>query len=231
MPMAWPTGAPTRLGRSRDGLVVGQLADLAAQGAVRVHDALGVGRRARGVADDRRAVGVDVRRAVDRLRAAQVVEAHVPGRVAGDVAHHHDVLEALQAVAHRGQVGQVVALPDTRHDDERPGAALAEDEAELLGPVEVHDRHQRHAEHAAGVEGDGRVDPVGQLEGHHVARPEPERAQARRRRAATPRRPRRPSRGTGSSATKCGSAASGPPGGQSRRNSPSVRSSHAPSAR
>ena len=109
---------------------------------------------------------------------AQVFESDVPRRVVGQVAHDHDVLEAVQPVAHRGQVGQVVALADVRDDHQRPGAALAEDEAQLLGTVEVHDRHQRHPEHGAGVEGDGRVDPVGQLEGHDVARTEPERAQA-----------------------------------------------------
>ena len=109
---------------------------------------------------------------------AQVVEADVPRRVVGEVAHHHDVLEVLQPVAHRSQVGQVVALADARHDHQRPGAALAEDEAQLLGTVEVHDRHQRHPEHGAGVERDGGVDPIGQLEGDDVARSEPERAQA-----------------------------------------------------
>ena len=100
-----------------------------------------------------------------------------PDPVVVDVADHHDLLQAVQPVAHRRQVGQVVALADARHDDQRPGPALAEDEADLLGAVEVHDRHQRHAEHGAGVEGDGRLDPVGQLEGDDVARTEPEGAQ------------------------------------------------------
>ena len=88
------------------------------------------------------------------------------------------VLEVGQAVAHGRQIRQVVTLPDARHHDQCPRPALAQDETDLLGPVEVHDGDEGDPEHGAGVEGDGGLHPVGQLEGDDVARAEPERAQA-----------------------------------------------------
>ena len=95
----------------------------------------------------------------------------LPGGRAPD---HDHVLEVAEAVANGAQLGQIVPRADARHDDERPGLALAQDEPDFLGAVEVDDGDQRHAQHGAGVEGDGRLDPVGKLEGHHVARTEAE---------------------------------------------------------
>ncbi len=129
--------------------------------------------------------------------APQVVEAEVARRRRSSATSPTTITcsRSVQPVADGGQVGQVVALADARHDDEGPGPALAQDEADLLGPVEVDDRHQGDAEHGAGVEGDGRLDPVGQLEGDHVARARARGRAGRRPRAAPPRRPRRPCRG------------------------------------
>ena len=111
MPMAWPTGAPTRLGPVAHGLVAAQLAHLAAEGAVRVHDALGVGRRPRRVADDGRASGSTATGPSDRL-GARAAPRRAAGRRASPpvVADHEDHLQVVQAVADGGQLGQVVAL-------------------------------------------------------------------------------------------------------------------------
>ena len=100
MPMAWPTGAPTRLGSVALGLVVRQLAHLTAERAVRVHDALGVGRRARGVADQRRASGSTATGPPIGSAPRSVVEGDVLGPVVAGVADHEDHLEV--AAARRG---------------------------------------------------------------------------------------------------------------------------------
>ena len=84
------------------------------------------------------------------------------------------MLQVAQAVANGAQLGQIVPRADVRHDDERPGLALTQDEPDFLGAVEVDDGDQRHAQHGAGVERDGCLDPVGKLEGHHVTRSETE---------------------------------------------------------
>ena len=73
----------------------------------RVHDTLGVGRGPRGVADQRRRVGVDVYRSVNRIGRAQVVEAVVV-RVVG-LPHHDHVLEIA-----RGRRGSSPAPPGSR---------------------------------------------------------------------------------------------------------------------
>ena len=174
-----PDGGADQVGTVPPGLVPRQLAHLAADRAVRVHDALGVGRRPRGVGDEGRAVGVDGDRALDRLGAAQLVEGDQPEVSSRrGVAHHDLVLQVRQAVADGRQVGQVVAPAVARHDDQGAGPALAQDEAQLLGAVEVHDRDERHPEHGAGVERDRRLHPVGQLEGDDVTGTEAEGPEA-----------------------------------------------------
>ena len=118
---------------------------------------------------------------VDLLCPAQVAEREVARGAAVvplGVAHDDHVLEVGQAVAHGRQVGQVVTLPDARHRDQRPRPALPQDETDLLGSVEVHDGDEGDPEHGAGVEGDGGLHPIGQLEGDDIPRAEPERAQA-----------------------------------------------------
>ena len=57
--------------------------------------------------------------------------------------------------------------------DVRARAALAEDEAHLLGPVDVHDRHEHVAAHREAVERDDRFAPVRQLERDDVTRLDP----------------------------------------------------------
>ncbi len=96
------------------------------------------------------------------------------------VAHDDHVLQVGQPVTNCRQFGQEVALAEVGHDDDRPGPALPKDEAHFLGAVEVHDGHERHAEHGAGVERDRRLHPIRQLEGDDVARTEAEGAQAAR---------------------------------------------------
>ena len=126
-------------------LVTAQLAHFAAERAVRVHDALGVGGRARRVADDRGSVGVHVEGAIQRLGRMQPVEGHQVGRATG-VADDEDGLEVAEAVADGGELGQVITLAVGRDGDEGARPALAEDEADFLRPVEVHDGHDRHAQ-------------------------------------------------------------------------------------
>ena len=126
-------------------------------------------------------------RPVDGLgRSAEVGEAVVV-RVRRCRPDDH-VLEIVQPVADGGQLSQVVPLADRGHDDEGAGPALAQDEADFLGAVEVHDGHQRHAEHGTGVEGDRRLNPVGELEEHDVARSDAEGPQTHRPRATPPGR-------------------------------------------
>ncbi len=167
------------------GLVTRELAHFAADRAVRVHDPLGVGGGPRRVGDQGCGVGVDRNGALDRIRPQQLVEGDQPGLERGlavvlGIADDDHVLQVAQPVANRRQLGQVVALAEAGHDDERPGPALPQDEAHFLRPVEVHDRHQGHAEHGAGVERDRGLHPVGQLEGDDVTRNQPEDAQAAR---------------------------------------------------
>ena len=159
------------------GLVAGQLAHLEAERTVGVHHALGVGRRSRGVGDQGGRVGIEVDRPFDRVGAAKLVEAENVGRIP-PVADHEDPLQVVQAVAHGGQLGQEVALGVAAHDHEGAGSALAQDEADLLRSVEVHDRHQRHPEERAGVERDRGLDPVGQLERDDVVGTQAVRPQA-----------------------------------------------------
>ncbi len=159
------------------GLIAGQLAHLEAKGTVGVHHSLGVGRRPRGVGDQGGRVRIKVDRPFDRVGAAKLVETQHVRRVP-PVADHEDPLQVVQPVAHGGQLGQEVALGVATHDHQGAGSALAQDEADLLRSVEVHDRHQRHPEERAGVEGDRSLDPVGQLEHDDVAGPQTVRLQA-----------------------------------------------------
>ena len=102
------------------GLVAGELAHLAAEGPVGVHDALGVGGRPRGVGHQRGRVGVEFGRPADRVGAPQVVEGRHVGRPA-PVADHEDRLKIVEAVADGGQLGQEVALGVARHDHQGAG--------------------------------------------------------------------------------------------------------------
>ena len=214
--MAWPTGAPTRRPVAVR-LVARQLAHLATQRPMSVHDTLGVRGGARGVPDDGRAVGIDGHRAVHRRRRrAARRRAAGPGRRLGRP-RRRPLLELGQAVPDRRQLGQEVALAVRGHDDEGARSALAQDEPDLLGSVEVHDRHDRHAEDGAGVERDGGLHPVRQLEGDDVARAEAVGAAGRRPRTG-PRGTRPPpSPGTGWWATRSAGGARGPRGGRRSR--------------
>ena len=118
-----------------EGLVARELAHLAADRPVRVHHSLGVRRRPRRARDQGGAVGIDRHRAVDGLGGAQVVERDEAFAVSGVLPHADDhTLQVRQPVTDRRQLRQEVALSDAGHDDEHPGPALAEDEADLLGP-------------------------------------------------------------------------------------------------
>ena len=85
------------------------------------------------------------------------------------VADDRDPLEVGQVGAHRGEVGEEVLVPEAVGGDERLHARLAQDVADLLRSVEVHDRHDDRAEVRDRVERRRRFQPVRQLERDRVA--------------------------------------------------------------
>ena len=183
MPMACPTGAPVRLARSRSAWWPDSWRT--SQPMVRCVCTTPLGSAVVPEVYPISAApsGSTAQGAGDRVGRAQVVEADPV--VAGGLPHHDHVLEVREPVTDGGELGQVVALAHGGHDDQRPGPTLAQDEADLLGPVEVDDGDKGDAEHGAGIEGDGGLDPVGQLEGHHVARSEAERSRPPATRSAS----------------------------------------------
>ena len=112
--------------------------------------------------------------------SSRSVNANVPAARA--VADDRDPLEVVDVALgpDRVEVGEevLVAEPVGGHERLHPGAP--EDVADLLGAVEVHDRHDDRAEVRDRVERGRRLDPVRELERDRVAGPDAPGAQARR---------------------------------------------------
>ena len=131
-----------------------------------VHDALRIGGRARRVADRRRQHRIDRRELVERRVVDERGERLRPrGRA---VADQHDVLECGELGPEPFQRAEVVGGTERRGRQVQSTTELLEDEAQLLGPVEVDDRDDRRTGHRRAVERDQRFDPVGELVGDHV---------------------------------------------------------------
>ena len=161
--MKWPTGAPVICGGPPVREHVVELAGLAADRAVRVDHALRVLGGARGEADERRRVGVDGGGPGDRVGVEQRRRTAWPrpgsvagGRVADDEPARDRVGAASSVVPHR----QVVGVAEAVGGDDDGGLGGAEDVVDLLGAVEVHDRHDDGAEVGGGPERDAGLDPV-----------------------------------------------------------------------
>ena len=177
-----------------------QLAGLGQGGVVRVDHALGIGGGARRVADQHRGVGRHLGRAGHRLGFGQLLEP-VPlrrrraGRAGGGAGTDHEhLLEASARWPPRpGWPGSRIP-PKRDGDDQGAHPGLAQDVAQLLGAVDVHDGDDHRAQQGAGVEGDRALHPV-RASGRPARRPGPRRRRAGRRPPGGPaRRSRRRSR-------------------------------------
>ena len=147
-----------------------QLAGLGHDRAVGVDHPLGVGGGARRPGHEGGRRGIHRRRRAHRVVVEQCRERRpAPGVVAGDV----DTLEGRELVDEGVQRREVVDGPEVVGGHEHLGAGSVEDVADLFGAVEVHDRHHHRSEEAGAVEEQRRLDPVGQLEGDHVAGTDP----------------------------------------------------------
>ena len=98
MPIAWPTGAPVRIGSPPVAPIVETWCSSATRRAVRVDDALGGRGRARRVADHRGRVGVDRRRPGERRRSNRSAKATASAGTRS-VADDRDGLEVGEARA------------------------------------------------------------------------------------------------------------------------------------
>ena len=145
-----------------------ELSDLEADGAVRVHHALGIGGGPRGVGHQRRGGGVDGDRRGQRVAFGQCVEGGGPRRYrpVADHAHH---LQGGRLGADVLEGGQIVLTPEALRRDQGPHPGAPQDVGDLLGPVEMDDGGHHGAEVGGGPEAHGGLGPVGKLEGHHVA--------------------------------------------------------------
>ena len=156
-----------------------QLADLRADGPVGVDDALGVGGGPRGVGDQGGVTGVDPGRCpVGPPGALQLGEAHRARRQRSGGAHHRHGVDAVEGVPHPLEAGQVVGAAEGGRGDQHPHPGPPQDVPDLLGAVEVDDGDDHRPEEGGGVEGDRRLHPVGELEGHRVAGADPPGGQA-----------------------------------------------------
>ena len=134
---------------------------------MRVDDALGVGGGTRRVADDDGGVGVGGRGGDVFAFEDEVVERDRARRLG--VAHHGHEVELGGALDAAGEVADEVAVAEAVGRDQRLCPGLPQDVVDLLGPVEVHDRHEHHAEHRGAVERDAGLEAVRHLEGDDVA--------------------------------------------------------------
>jgi hypothetical protein len=159
------------------GLHRAELTDLEADGAVRVHDTLRIRSRARGVRDKGGGRRIDARGLVHGFAAGEAREGHQAGRDVV-VGHDGDELELVEIGTHRVEVGEIVEMTEAVGGDEDARAGLAEDEADFLGPVEVHDRNGNRTEERRRPERRRRLDPVRQLERDEVAGTDTAGAQA-----------------------------------------------------
>ncbi len=160
-------------GEGRDvpaGLHRAELADLEADGAVRVHDALRICRRAGGVRDERGRRRIDARGHVHRVAIGERREREQVGR---DIVVGHRRRRARgrerRSGSCRGWRGSRGGRSGRRSTRTR-APDCAEDEPDFLHAVEVHDRHRHRAEERRRPERRRRLDPVRQLERDQVAR-------------------------------------------------------------
>ncbi len=94
------------------------------------------------------------------------------GGGAGPVADDRHPLEIGERVADAREVREEVLMAEAVGGDERLHARLAQDVADLLRPVEVHDRHDDRAEIRDRVERGRGLEPVRELERDRVAGPD-----------------------------------------------------------
>ena len=145
-----------------------ELMDLGSDRAVRVDDALGIRRRARCVGDECRRARVDGRRHVERIVRDEIGE---PDEIApGGIADHGRPFEIGKIAAQAVEIREEVLMAEAVGGHERLHARLAEDVPDLLGTVEVHDRHDHRAQERRCVERRGGLHPVRQLERDDVTR-------------------------------------------------------------
>jgi hypothetical protein len=85
------------------------------------------------------------------------------------VAHHCHELEVGEVGAQGVEVGEVVEVSEAVGGHEHTSTRLAEDEADFLGAVEVHDGHRDCAEEGDAPERGRGLDPVRELERHQLA--------------------------------------------------------------
>ena len=178
---------PGQGGAAAGGLHGPELAHLGADGPVGVDHPLGVGRRPRGVGDDGGRGGRHLppgrQRPPGRLQLVEVEEPAGQWSCGPDDRHR---LDPVEGVAHAPQPVEVVGLPERGRGDEGPHPGATQDVAHLLRPVEVDDGDHGRTQQGRGVEGDGGLRPVGQLERHRVTRSHPALGQ----RAGQPQRTR-----------------------------------------
>jgi hypothetical protein len=151
-----------------------QLAGLAPDGAVGVHDPLGITCRARREAHHGRSVRIDRH----RLGQGRTVQPRAERRGRGGQLGvrrlpHHQPLGVGRTGQERLVEVEVVGMAEAigGHDD--VGGRGPEDVVDLLGPVEVHDRDDHRPQVGGGPEGDARLDPVRELDDYHVTRSDP----------------------------------------------------------
>ena len=163
--MPWPTGAPVtqRRRRRRSACIAAELADLGADRAVRVHDTLRVGRRARRVRDRARArSGRPAAVPSSGSSATRSANAKVSGRASSPTTATHSRSGRSARIVSR--LARKSWWPNAIGGDERLHARARAGCSDLLRAVEVHDRHDDRAEVRDRVERRRRFEPVRQLE-------------------------------------------------------------------
>ena len=179
--MKWPDRRAGDLGRSARREHVVELAGLEADGVVGVDDALG----SRVVPDVKPMIaGVggidgDGLATAGRRRGGRRTGWRPAGRSAAGVSPTTSHADAGRVRA--GRVGrQVVGVAEAVGGHDHIGPVAPEDVVDLLGPVEVDDRHDHGPEVGGGPERDAGLDPVGELQDDDVAGPDaPRRAAIR----------------------------------------------------
>ena len=148
-----------------------ELPGLEQQRAVGVDDALGARRGARRVPDHRRPVRVDVGGSGEGRGVEQRVERDRAGQLGSPrpARDDDDVLEPGQPVADPAEILEVIDVSEAVHRDEQLRPGLLQDELDLAGSVEVHDRDHDGADAEARPDDRDRLRPVRELVGDDVA--------------------------------------------------------------
>ena len=209
---------------------------LGEQRAVAVHHPLGIARGARRVGEDAHRIGI---RTSDGFRGHGRVDhgprntRHPRVRQLVVARRHHDVqLQIGELVGSRTVDDvEVVDVAEAIGGDVGPSAALPQDEAHLLRPVDVHDRHEHVAAQRESVEGNDGFAPVRQLERDRVTGLESGVGQGRDQAQRVGRGARRSVPRHGRVSDQTCTAASGAPRRLRSTSPPSVSSVHHPSAR